>query len=316
MKICEEKQADLHNHTTFSDGEYSPGELVEQAASLGLKAVAITDHDTIDGLKAGIEAAEQQNIDFVCGLEATVRFTRDFFRGSLHLLLYFSSDLVLDELFQKATADIMSLGRGPHLTRDRIREINRWFGPGGKTPKLPRNLENEDVYRHGTRISRRHFAQALVEMGITDKREISGIIGNDSPAYIPSGAPLNYLEKYLSDWPILKVFAHPAAGSFPGDSHYKEVLPPLEIVEKLLPEFLRIGLDGLEICYPGHTPELMRRLDEIRRAEKLPLITGGSDCHDKETRPPGVSGVPYSIVLQMREMLVRKEKAFVREGKK
>ena len=159
---------------------------------------------------------------------------------------------------------------------------------------LKRNLTPDEITSYSPNVTRRHFALALKEKhGIEDKDQINRIIGNDSPAYIPSGIDMKLSTPLLKKYQVFRVFAHPAAGSFPGDSHYKEVLPPIETVEKLLPEFLDdeiIGLDGIEVYYPGHTKE--HRLLLLEWAEKYRLVvTGGSDCHDRLLRPLGVEGV-------------------------
>ena len=109
---------------------------------------------------------------------------------------------------------------------------------------------------------------------------------------------------------MFRVFAHPAAGSFPGESHYKEVLPPIETVEKLLPEFLDediIGLDGIEVYYPAHTKE--HRLTLLEWAEKYCLIvTGGSDCHDRIQRRLGVEGMTKEELNVMIEKINSRNK--------
>jgi predicted metal-dependent phosphoesterase TrpH len=127
-----------------------------------------------------------------------------------------------------------------------------------------------------------------------DKAQINLLIGNDSPAYVPSGIDPAQLRPLLDHYPqLVRVFAHPAAGSFPGESLYNEVLPPIAVVEKLMPEFLDetiLGLDGIEVEYPGHIPAHRRLMAEW--AERYGLLqTGGSDCHDRVNRPLGVAGV-------------------------
>ncbi len=296
-------EADLHNHTTASDGDLTPTDLVSAYADLGMRAMAITDHDTIGGLQEGLREAERAGIELVCGVEVTLRFAEELFRGSLHLLLYFSQGLLDDEGFLHAAAVTFAKGRGDFLVRARLAELNRWFGPQGLEPRLESDMVAEELYSQTNQVSRRHFAIALKRRGMTDREEVSHLIGNDSPAYIPSGMTFQDLAPLLQAYPFVRVLAHPAAGSFPGESHYKEVLPPLETVELLLPHFLVLGLDGLEVQYPGHTPELSQRTDELRRAQGLPLATGGSDCHDRQMRPPGASGVGYDAVERLRELL-------------
>lgn len=314
MYLCSPIDADLHNHTRVSDGEYTPSELVEAARKLNLSAVGITDHDTIDGIPEALNAARGTKMEIVCGAEITVRFTDSIFRGSLHLLIYFSERLLKNTGFVSDTRKTLEQGRGPALTEARIRSINTVFGPEGTTPVLPRNLTSGDIRRHGTRISRRHFALALNDLGITDKDAVAGILGNASPTYIPSGIPLDALRGYLSRWPLVRILAHPAAGSYPGDSHYKEVLPPLETVERFIPSFMELGLDGLEICYPGHTPALIEKLETIRCELNLPLATGGSDCHDDSDRQLGKAGIPASQMNRLRDFMERRYREYERAG--
>ena len=295
-------QADLHNHTTASDGDFGPTELIEAYARLGVKAVAITDHDTIAGVREAFEAGKRLGVDVLPGVEVTIRFAEELFRGSLHLLLYFPAELLDDKTFIEETNKVLALGRGDALVRARLKELNRWFGPEGVEPRLPRTLTAEDLYSQTSQVSRRHFAVALQKLGINNPDDRTRIIGNDSPAYIPSGMDLADLPPLLEKFPFVRVLAHPAAGSFPGKSHYKEVLPPLETVEELLPRFLAIGLHGLEVEYPAHTPELAARTDALRQKHRLPLATGGSDCHDRQQRPPGTNGVSYEIVEHIRRL--------------
>jgi 3',5'-nucleoside bisphosphate phosphatase len=286
--------ADLHNHTTASDGEYSPTELVKIAAGLGLQAVGVTDHDTLNGLDEALAAGEATGIRVVPGVEVSLRFKRPYFTGTLHYLLYIPYDLLADDEFRLMAESIFSQGRGAGLVRARVAAINAEFGPAGATPLLTRDLMAEEIEALADNVTRRHFALALANNYGLDKEQVNQLIGNDSRAYVPSGIDPATLTPLLKAYPqLVRVFAHPAAGSYPGESLYNEVLPPIEVVEILLPEFLdddQLGLDGLEVEYPGHIPghrELMRAW-----AGRYDLITtGGSDCHDRVNRPLGVAGV-------------------------
>lgn len=286
--------ADLHNHTTASDGEYTPTELVNKAAELGLRAVGVSDHDTLHGLDEALAAGEAAGIRVVPGVEVSLRFKRLYFTGTLHYLLYIPYDLLGDAGFRRQAEAVFSQGRGGGLVRARVAAINAEFGPGGATPMLARDLTAEEIEALADNVTRRHFALALANNHGLDKAQVNRLIGNDSPAYIPSGIEPATLTPLLHAWPqLVRVFAHPAAGSYPGESLYNEVLPPIEVVEVLLPEFLDddlLGLDGLEVQYPGHIPAHRRLLAEW--AERYGLIqTGGSDCHDRVNRPLGVAGV-------------------------
>lgn len=286
--------ADLHNHTTASDGEYTPTELVETAVDLGLQAVGVTDHDTLNGLDEALAAGIRAGIQVVPGVEVSLRFKRPYFTGTLHYLLYIPFDLLADNDFRRMAESIFSQGRGGGLVRARVTAINTEFGPAGATPLLQRDLTAEEIEALADNVTRRHFALALSTNHGLNKEQVNQLIGNDSRAYVPSGIDPSTLTPLLQAYPqLVRVFAHPAAGSYPGESLYNEVLPPIEVVEILLPEFMDenlLGLDGLEVEYPGHVAEhrqLMRAW-----AEKYHLITtGGSDCHDRVNRPLGVAGV-------------------------
>ena len=287
--------ADLHNHTRASDGDFSPRQLVADAKARGIRAVAITDHDTLSGLEQGLAAgARAGGIQVIPGVELSISFKRSFFTGTLHLLCYFSARRLADRAFVDGFESLMAGGRGESLVRARIARINAVFGPGGSEPLLERNLVFEDIAAYSAKASRRHFSLALSQrLGIKDPITISRIIGNDSPAYLPSGIGLNSAADFIKTQVLLAVLAHPAAGSYPGKGHYREVLPPVEIVERLLPEFLAAGIQGIEVFYPGHTKAHQARL--LAWASQYDLvITGGSDCHDDTERPLGAAGISES----------------------
>ncbi len=286
--------ADLHNHTTASDGEYTPTELVNKAAELGLRAVGVSDHDTLEGLDEALAAGEVAGIRVVPGVEVSLRFRRPYFTGTLHYLLYIPRQLLDDAGFRRRAEAVFSQGRGGGLVRARVAAINVEFGPGGATPLLERDLTAEEIEALAPNVTRRHFALALANNHGLDKGQVNMLIGNDSRAYIPSGIEPATLTPLLKAWPqLVRVFAHPAAGSYPGESLYNEVLPPIEVVEILLPEFLDddlLGLDGLEVQYPGHVAEHRALMAEWAEAYGL-IQTGGSDCHDRVNRPLGVAGI-------------------------
>lgn len=278
------KKVDLHMHTTCSDGALTPARLVREAADIGLDVMAVTDHDTIAGIGEALREAGKHGIRVIPGIEITVRFRREYFTGSLHFLTYFCEKFLDDGEFRNDLKETVSGGRGPALVEQRVESINREFGPNGSQPLLSRELTVGEISCLAENISRRHFAMVLSDNHGLSREDVSRLIGNSSPAYVPSGIDLHHLRGFLKRWPVVPVLAHPAAGSFPGDSHYKEVLPPLSTVERLMPEFLEAGIMGLEVYYPGHTPEHVEYL--LKLADELDLVvTGGSDCHDTTERP-------------------------------
>ncbi len=286
--------ADLHNHTIASDGEYTPQELVLKAKELNLTAVGVTDHDTLAGLDEALAAGAAADILVVPGVEVSLRFRRSYFVGTLHYLLYIPVDLLADEAFRQMAMEIFAQGRGAGLVRARVAAINAEFGPEGHNPLLARDLTAEEIKALSPNVTRRHFALALKENHRLDKSQINMLIGNDSVSYVPSGIEPAQLTPLLKKYPrLVRVFAHPAAGSYPGESLYREVLPPIEVVDRFMPEFLDgnvLGLDGLEVNYPGHVQAHRELMAEW--ANRYGLIqTGGSDCHDRVERPLGVAGV-------------------------
>lgn len=306
----EKSIADIHNHSCFSDGEYTPTHLVAEAAKINLQAVGLTDHDTIDGLQEALEAGAKYKIEVISGIEVSVRFQRLFFTGTLHILLYFSSKLLKNITFQNDIKNIIGKGRGEELTKQRVNAINREFGPDGKTPYLFRKLLAPEILELGSNISRRHFSNVLEQhFKITDKKKITMIIGNESPAYLPSGIELESLIQFVKKYPVVTVLAHPAAGSFPEESHYKEVHPAFAIVEQFIPEFINpkaLGLDGLEIYYPAHTKKFQNIL--LNLADRYNLITtGGSDCHDSLNRPIGIAGIDVDDFYILKNKIASKE---------
>jgi 3',5'-nucleoside bisphosphate phosphatase len=283
--------ADLHIHSTLSDGDLTPTELIREAKARGLQAVALTDHDTLAGLPEAVQAGNEAGIRVICGVEVSLRFTRPEFTGSLHYLLYFPAHLIESADFMSSMNAVLSEGRGHGLVVARVNAINDLFGPEGSLEHvLKRPLTSEEVEAGNVNVTRRHFAEALTRNHSLDKNAVNRLISNDSPAYVPSGIPMDLLKPLFARFPIVRVLAHPAAGSFPREGVYREVLPPWETVEKILPEFLKLGLDGLEVMYPGHTKEHIEILKQIANKHSL-LMTGGSDFHDRVKRPMGTGGV-------------------------
>lgn len=286
--------ADLHNHTTASDGDLAPDEMVKQARIHDIKAIGITDHDTLNGLAKALEAGKKYQVTVIPGVEVSVRFKRSYFTGTLHLLCYFDQRLLSSDTFKKEFNDILKLGRGEQLVRARIREINRFFGPDTDEPLLHRSMRYEDIANLSGNATRRHFAIALETIfNLPDRETINSVIGNKSKAYLPSGIELSSITAFIQQYGILAVLAHPAAGSFPGEGHYNEVLPTFEVVEKIFPEFMEAGVRGLEVYYPGHTDHYIKILKNMAGQHGL-SITGGSDCHDASDRPFGVTGIGAS----------------------
>jgi predicted metal-dependent phosphoesterase TrpH len=252
---------DLHTHTVYSDGTFTPAELIALAAERGLDAVAVTDHDTTDGLAEAGTAAAAAGIQLVPGVEfSTVREGE-----GMHVLCYF-----MDPSAPEFTAELK------RLQEDRFTRGERMVA---KLQELGYPITFERVRRiaKGGNIIRPHVAQALVEAGVvpTLKDAFSDdLIGSRGPAYVEKEAL----------HPLLAIdLIHRAGGAcvlaHPGT--WREVSPvPVAFIEELV----EAGLDGIEAAHPEHTPEM--ELAYVEMAERWGLIwTGSSDCHGTRYDP-------------------------------
>jgi hypothetical protein len=150
----------------------------------------------------------------VPGVEVSLRFRRPYFTGTLHYLLYIPYDLLHDDDFRQMATDIFSQGRGGGLVRARVEAINAEFGPNGRQPLLKQALTAEEIEALADNVSRRHFAVALKENHGLDKEQVNMLIGNDSPAYVPSGIDPKQLTPLLKQYPEAGAHLCPSGGGF------------------------------------------------------------------------------------------------------
>lgn len=258
---------DLHAHTTASDGSLTPTELVALAGEVGLTALAVTDHDTLDGLEEAERAAAQVGIELVPGIELAVQYPT----GRFHLL-----GLLIDRhsvaLNDRLTELKQNRARRNELMAAKLQQLG-----------LPITLDDVIAESGGGQVGRPHFAAALIRKGL-------------------AGSPQEVWEKYLMDGAAAHVpkdkiglqegidLIH-AAGGVAVMAH------PMSVKlddEQLRLEFVRLksmGLDGAECYYSHYPPERVHFLLEITRAAGL-LPSGGSDFHG--TPKPDVKlGVVY-----------------------
>lgn len=248
-------KADLHLHTTASDGRLTPGELVGLAAKKGLSVIAITDHDSIEGIAAALVAAESSpSLKVIPGVEINT----DIPNGEIHILGYFI-DYQSEELKQ-------TLHSLRHAREIRARRIIT------KLARLGIHVEWQRVKElaGGGSIGRPHIAQAMFEGGyIPSLREaFKRYIGRQGPAYAE--------RERLS--PVEAVELVVKAGGLPMLAHPANI----DDLEELLVQLKGAGLVGLEAYYDGYTKQTVDRLVDL--AEKHGLITcGGSDFHGMES---------------------------------
>lgn len=241
---------DLHLHTTASDGKLTPSELVGEAARKGLKIIAITDHDSTEGLAEAFEEARKfPELKIIPGIELST----DIPKGEIHLLGYYIS--YWDQALQAKLAEF------------RDARFNR-----GK--RMVEKLANLGIYIKWERVlelaqgavGRPHVAQAMVEAGYVSSAQeaFERYIGRNGPAYAerPKMTPPEAVElvRKMGGLPVL---AHPS---------------DIENLEGVLDELQKAGLVGMEAYYQGYPPELVAHL--AITAEKRGLIPcGGSDYH-------------------------------------
>ncbi len=245
---------DLHCHTTASDGSLTPSELVREAASLGLDAIAITDHDTIDGIPEGLEAAREMNIQIVPGVEISAQVGP----WTPHLLGYFidyRSTVLRDSLAWMVDA---RENRNPRL----LARLNELGIP--VTMKQVRHQAGSDL------IGRPHFARALVEIGAvtTVQEAFDSYLGSNGKAHIPKARmDAERAIRTIRESGGVAVLAHPVTLTRVGAE-----------LESVLAQLMDYGLQGLEVFYSEHTSDETNIYEAL--ADKLGLVkTGGSDYH-------------------------------------
>lgn len=272
---------DLHIHSTFSDGTLSPAEVVGLARRKGLKAIALTDHDTTAGVQPAVEAARGLTLEVVPGLEISA-----LHEGiSLHILGYF-----MDTENPNLTKALTGLQKGRDERNAAI--LQRLLQQGIE-------VTAEDLQRvsHTGQTGRPHIARVMVEKGIvaTILQAFEQYLGREGRAYV-SRPILGAAEalSLLRDAGGLAVLAHPL-----------QVDPTLARLPDLLHQLLPLGLDGLEGYYPTHSAKVRRKLRALAEKYRL-VLTGGSDFHGDIRPGTSLAGgknvqVPDELLQTMKE---------------
>ena len=265
---------DLHIHSTASDGQFSPADIVRKAAEAGLTVIALTDHDTVDGIAPALEAAKNfPRLKVIPGVEISTYVDK----GEVHVLGYFV-DYTQPELLD-------ALGRMRNSRRERAQKMIAKLRNMG----LPVEWKRVQEIAGNGSIGRPHIAQAMLEKGyITSMKEaFTNYIGWGGTAYVKRDkmTPVEAAQLILQA-NGLPVLAHPFTIDDPGT---------------LVIELKAGGLVGIEAYYDSYTAEEINRL--IKLAEKYGLIvTGGSDYHgiDASTETMiGGANVPIESAEQL-----------------
>jgi hypothetical protein len=255
---------ELHCHTTYSDGSLTPSELVEMAVQTGVKALAITDHDTMGGWDEAMRAASGK-LEIVPGLElSTVCRAR-----SLHILGFYPDR---EKLQAPLNERLTGRKRRAQEMIDKLAEL----GYPITLPELGESMAP----------GRPHIAVAMVAAGYVTSTQaaFNQFLGEGKPAWAP-------YEKFdvlqgltlLRSCGAVPVWAHPYL--FRGAA-----------VENVLPEMVEAGLMGLEVYHPEHSPSDVRHLEEFCEQYGL-LKTGGSDFHGPSPHHPGLNSLHVPLTL-------------------
>ncbi len=280
---------DLHTHTTASDGTLSPTDLISYAKAKGLEAIAVTDHDTAEGLEEDVSAAARLGFELVPGVEISA----DFPRGTLHILGYDidlknSGFLRSLEILQQARAE-----RNPKIVRN--------------LQKIGISISYEEVQQEagGGQVGRPHFAQVLLKKGYvrTLQEAFDRYLKKGAPAYEEKFRfPIKDAITMILDAGGIPVLGHPATLNCNGRE-----------LESKVESWKASGLEGIEAYYSEHDSLQTKLYTELARRHAL-VITGGSDFHGETVKGielgigKGNLNIPYSVL----EGLKRKKHTITR----
>ena len=265
---------DLHSHTTASDGQHSPTELVALAVRAGVTVLSVTDHDTVEGLAEATEAARAHGVELVPGIELSAFVNK----REVHILGHF------------VRPDYPELAR--YAARLRVEREERMVRMVERLRGLGFPVRMDEVYAlaGGAQLGRPHLARVMVERGwcLDVKQAFDRFLGSGKPAWV---------ERFKLEGKDAIRLIHDAGGTatlaHPGSSK-------LERYDILL--LARGGLDGLEVLHSDHNPSVRQRY--LKYASEFDLVsTGGSDFHGEQVTPgrrPGDSITPPENLARLR----------------
>lgn len=253
--IC---KADLHTHSTASDGQYSPAELAELVKKRGAEVWALTDHDNVDGVETAKAAGKALGLHVVQGVELSAD---DYL--NLHILGYGFSAPAMQSWLD-------SLKGGRNDRKYRIRDFLRTKG-------LEIPLDEVDAEAAGAPIGRPHFAMVMLKHGMVATRKEAFDRYLDTPEF-------QEIEKGTKPSAEKCVKTIKAAGGKVSLAHPYQIVLNGETLEELILRLKGYGLDAVECYYPQHTRE--QTAEYLHLAEKYGLrVSGGSDFHGEKNKP-------------------------------
>lgn len=280
---------DLHLHSTFSDGILTPTELVSEAASLGLRAIALADHDNVDGIPEALAAGRKHSVEVVTAVELSVIWEN---LQDVHLLGYGfdHTNLALRQALGEFRA--FRAGRSERI----LVNVNARLSIEGRAP-----LDFVDVsQRAGGTLGRPHIAQALLAAGYVKEME---------EAFVRYLVPCNEPKRFF---PLKEAIAliH-SAGGCAVLAHPVFIGVSNERLVELLDIFVDAGLDGLEAYCSGVGNDGVDRYISMARSKNL-IVTGGSDFHQPVKggvmmgAGRGNLKIPYQCVEEIRAVVAKR----------
>jgi len=273
------KFADLHLHTMFSDGTFTPEELVLRAQNVGLACIALTDHDSVEGCERAAAACANVKMEFISGTELTAEHDDT----EVHVLGYF--------LDTKNKVLLDRIGKFQVVRQQRIYEMCAALNKLG----IPLKAESVFALANCKSPGRPHVARALVkEKLITNLDDaFEKYLKKGKPAWVPK-TKMSALEgvELIHQAGGLAVMAHPG----------------LNRTDDIIPDLVKAGLDGIECFHTKHSTIMSERYLEIAEKYDL-LVTGGSDCHGFSKKQPLIGGVklPYEHVEKMKAKVAERK---------
>ena len=278
---------DLHNHTNYSDGEYTPSVLVEKAARDGLSAIALTDHDCIWGLAEAKRKADEMGIEFVPGVELTVKREENDPSAEIHMLgLFINPTAHLEDIHARVKAEKDA------FAYELAAAMRTYSG-------IPVDVEDMRRDYRGA-ISTGAFSAYMVRQGMimkfSERKAImKQLIAEKKMGPKPEfGIPVEEAIEAIHGAGGIAVLAHP----------YRTELGDQALFEKLK-DYKAKGLDGMECYYSKYKEAYTGNLQKsLQMAEELGLlVSGGCDYHEdsKDGRYKGNPAIPYQVLADLKE---------------
>ncbi|HZL79872.1 MAG TPA: PHP domain-containing protein [Candidatus Limnocylindrales bacterium] len=273
------KFADLHLHTFFSDGTFTPEELVERASKLGFAAIALTDHDTVEGCERAATACAAAQMEFISGTELTAEHADT----EVHILAY-----LVDTQNQTLLTRIAGF---QSVRQNRIREMVAALNKLG----IPLKAESVFALANCKSPGRPHVARALV------KEKLIGNLDEAFEKYLKKGRPAWVPKTKMSALEAVELIHQ--AGGLAVMAH-----PGLNRTDEIIPDLVDAGLDGIECFHTKHSTTMAERYLEIAEKYNL-LVTGGSDCHGFSKVKPliGTVKLPYEHVEKLKAKVAERK---------